>query len=689
MTFYRSLNCGGVVPRGNPCRNTARSSVGRGRRDRSRQKCMNFRAALGEMIDRNVILLNDIYGVEIPKVNTEGLTCKEMVDAFKEWTVSKLSRASFRRLGRRERVGGRFALLLLKKQLPPPCGCFPSQRDAWAERQSLAVEPALPDGFMAFVTREVKKMFPFGWDRGYVDEIARSAPPSSACVEATVKQGGARSVLDLDEYLAGCIGESRADLFSEHYENPLVYKEVPTAGKVRPLTVTPSQYNVLRPLHKTIFGVVSRQRWSLVGPPNPKSFRRAGFRFKSGLLSGDYAGATDSLRLDVVRTILNAMFSTASIVPEQVKERALAALAPLVKLRQQDPPEKWVWVRRGTMMGSLLSFPLLCLYNRVCALWTLGQVPMLINGDDLAAETCNPEPWFDTLPLLGLQPERSKTGYSTSTVEINSTPFVVKRRGGCAIAPVCRTRVLAPKNETAVVGGQMKEFLKGLTGQMRRRAARLFLQAKFKRISKALYLGLSLADLGFEGQYDVSELVKNKITDLARNAAQSCPSSIPPPASHQIFVRPNGDPVTSGALCTVYDGTNEDAKRFKRYERISRCGDLFGSTVKEYCNSAEVVSRWWDDLVDASSSAVRPLNLSVSRSRLLYGGGAPLKPPPACAKLHHGEPMSVRAFERRLLNRILESHTPKLRLTHAYADKLPAVVRWGISSGGCGELVGE
>jgi len=73
--------------------------------------------------------------------------------------------------------------------------------------------------------------------------------------------------------------------------------------------------------------------------------------------------------------------------------------------------------RRGQMMGSYLSFPLLCLQNRIAFLYAgesvgidASEFPCLINGDDILFRS-GPhfsELWMNTVGSLSLEVERSK-----------------------------------------------------------------------------------------------------------------------------------------------------------------------------------------------------------------------------------------------------------------------------------------
>jgi len=647
-------------------------------------KCSKFRSELRtSVLQRGRQQLNRIYGTDVKSIDTTGLGCRDLLSAVKEWMEGDEVRVAFRRKGRREREGGKFAFRLLKKILPAPCKCFGSNADAWVKRQTVAVTQDWPTGFREFVVKELNRMFPARWDRGYVDSIGRYAPNTSACVENPCSKGGSRKEVSLDAYLSWVIGESQIP------QGPLKYTEVLTAGKIRPLTIAPASMNALRPLHKLIFDRVTRQRWCLTGPPSPEKFRRAGFRFKHGILSGDYKGATDGLDLRVSTLILSEILSRAEIVPPLVKGAALASLRPQVIVDGVTHQ-----VERGQMMGSLLSFPLLCLYNYLATKFALGNVPVLINGDDVVAETRSPHKWFGVLPLLGLEPEQSKTGYSERRLEINSTPFIVK--GGVPIAaPVARVRVLAPRGETGMgLGAQFDAFLFNL-GPLADRAADVFLKSKRPLIYRHLSSGVTLPDLGFRGPTAVAALGRNGYINLATKLAKLLPGQVP--LSSLISMPP-----TLTATRAVH-GKVPDHIRRKSNTLIT--GDLFGTSRGDYSTTA-ALREYYERFEEVGFKPLRPLSsdivsikastVSLFRTPYLDGlrvyrhsteGGRMAKPwvanwlcGPTRARFY-GELVTFSVFKRRLLNGLecCDTMSPQ-RVSLALFHLVPPSIVWGINS---------
>lgn len=97
-------------------------------------------------------------------------------------------------------------------------------------------------------------------------------------------------------------------------------------------------------------------------------------------LSGDYAAATDNFIIEVSQVLLRSILS--KIDHQPTHEWAWWEISPA----RICYPFGSFMQQRGQRMGSLLSFPLLCLANEaLCRLAKFDPNSYLINGDDLAA----------------------------------------------------------------------------------------------------------------------------------------------------------------------------------------------------------------------------------------------------------------------------------------------------------------
>jgi hypothetical protein len=137
------------------------------------------------------------------------------------------------------------------------------------------------------------------------------------------------------------------------------------------------------------------------------------------LLSGDYKSATDYLNSDLSNAMLDGILS--QIDHEPTRRWARWENSPhLIEYPDWtglDP----VLQKNGQLMGSLLSFPLLCLINKlVCEL--SGFRKYMINGDDLLAFATDEqlENWKQIGGLCGLKPSIGKSYFLRNFGTFNS-----------------------------------------------------------------------------------------------------------------------------------------------------------------------------------------------------------------------------------------------------------------------------
>jgi len=389
--------------------------------------------------------------------------------------------------GRRERHGLRMAIGLVKRGFPDPCDfCVTSGWESFRTQQACGVAPVEPE-FLDFVRKQTRLMFPRGWltRAKYESIVFRSSVSPGASSQTPRSKGGMRNDVTHESFLE-----------SVEYADPtqlgvFKYADVISAGKIRGVTLQPPQMAALRCLHTAMQDRVAAQPWSLTGPPTSRRFAQAGFKFREPILSGDYKSATNCLSLEVSRAILSTVLDGAVGVPDMTKELAIQSLRPTVGFRK----EKFV-VERGQMMGSFLSFPLLCLYNRLCSLYTLGEVPMLINGDDLVAETSDPSRWYEHLPSLGLEPESTKTAYVRGAANINSTA-IIHQRGRAVVCKSLRMRALVPPSDVAIgtLGERFRTFID--CAPRRRSGANAWVTTHGRLVIGLLSKGVSLDQMGF------------------------------------------------------------------------------------------------------------------------------------------------------------------------------------------------
>jgi hypothetical protein len=220
---------------------------------------------------------------------------------------------------------------------------------------------------------------------------------------------------------------------------------LPEALKVRVISKGPPlTYFCLKPLQKFMWRVLKdHPTFKLIGEVvTPEILQEtlgsklaAGFKF----LSGDYKAATDNIRGELTECVWHEICNICKI-PENLRLLGLRALTQHVFV---DPATgEDLMQKSGQLMGSIISFPILCLINAaVCrAAMTLTDyreerytnirnLPLLINGDDcaLVVSELGKRVWSKIALMAGLEESIGKVYFSDKFVNINSTNFVVKQ----------------------------------------------------------------------------------------------------------------------------------------------------------------------------------------------------------------------------------------------------------------------
>jgi hypothetical protein len=158
-------------------------------------------------------------------------------------------------------------------------------------------------------------------------------------------------------------------------------------------------------------------------------------------LSGDYRAATDNLFSWVSNRIANRIADRLKLYEVERRKFQEALTGHLIEVTDPVTGETELKrQQRGQLMGSNVSFPVLCIavatvarcaceYSEKRKL-TLKQAPIMINGDDNATK-CRPEGlkyWRTMGRCMGLEESVGKSYFSRRFVEINSTIFHYDRK---------------------------------------------------------------------------------------------------------------------------------------------------------------------------------------------------------------------------------------------------------------------
>lgn len=138
-------------------------------------------------------------------------------------------------------------------------------------------------------------------------------------------------------------------------------------------------------------------------------------------ISGDYSAATDSFAIEASHALLEGILE--SIDHEPTKRWAMKEISPHLLIYPPSSGLEPVLQESGQLMGSLLSFPLLCLLND-CTARSIGLTPnqYLINGDDILMRTKkeNYPIWKERVQDYGLSLSLGKNYVHKSYGTVNS-----------------------------------------------------------------------------------------------------------------------------------------------------------------------------------------------------------------------------------------------------------------------------
>lgn len=143
-------------------------------------------------------------------------------------------------------------------------------------------------------------------------------------------------------------------------------------------------------------------------------------------LSGDYTAATDNLPMWVTEALMEGILD--HIDHEPTKEWARYEVGPhQIEYPNNSGVPNGIQ-NSGQLMGSLLSFPLLCLANAFIAEYSgIEESNYLVNGDDLVAHTSieSIDNWKRNAPRIGLSLSLGKNFISESFCTVNSQLFTL------------------------------------------------------------------------------------------------------------------------------------------------------------------------------------------------------------------------------------------------------------------------
>jgi hypothetical protein len=205
------------------------------------------------------------------------------------------------------------------------------------------------------------------------------------------------------------------------------------ALKVRVITKGPPLLQtVMRPLWKCLHSRLRKHPvFTLIGKPVDEEYvlNQMGRNLNDDeeYLSADYEGATDNLKSWVSECIADELSAVLNLLPV---ERALFKRSLTQHIYEGHKPQT-----TGQLMGSITSFPVLCIANAAVCRWAmeiaekrvikLKNARLMINGDDACMRSKKGlyRIWQIISAFAGLKESLGKTFHSREFLDINSTNF--------------------------------------------------------------------------------------------------------------------------------------------------------------------------------------------------------------------------------------------------------------------------
>ena len=227
------------------------------------------------------------------------------------------------------------------------------------------------------------------------------------------------------------------------FESALVVPvALPEPLKVRVITKGPAvTYFVLKRFQKWMWTNMAHQKtFQLIGTPVTSEIVNK--TLKSLLdgeswCSGDYKASTNNLKSWVSETIIDALAPIMGLNDDEVQLFKTALTGHVFRHEISENDHRIVYSRQlnGQLMGSIVSFPLLCIANASICRWAielgegrdrlLNQCRLLINGDDTVFPTN--KPGYDSFKVIagahGLSLSDGKSYFTKNFLQINSMEY--------------------------------------------------------------------------------------------------------------------------------------------------------------------------------------------------------------------------------------------------------------------------
>jgi hypothetical protein len=362
------------------------------------------------------------------------LQCQALQEEWKEWTSVEL-----KRLKGEKRFRLACAIKGSKTLFDEPCRpcdereSIRAKRD-WAHRALDCPQVTSPEVLSDIKSRARRYMGTRWWKEK--KEGVAYVPDQKGCFELERGRGGTLSVpRHWEEPIYVNAGGEPGDEFTVRESYDPTGCRIGTAkkkGKRRVVTMqTARAKRILRPVHEAAYDHLCRQPWMVRGEVTADQMEsiRGDLKANELFTSGDFEASTDNLNKDAVLAVVE-------VLCEALPERRSSVLRATFEHTWVEWEGRRREVVRGSMMGNLLSFVVLCLLNKICldrarqSAEDCGPLyrRALVNGDDLffAGTEQTYKAWLKETARIGFVINVAKTMRSARWGDLNSTTYDFK-----------------------------------------------------------------------------------------------------------------------------------------------------------------------------------------------------------------------------------------------------------------------
>jgi hypothetical protein len=251
---------------------------------------------------------------------------------------------------------------------------------------------------------------------------------------------------------------------------------IPEPLKIRMITKGETETWALKPVQRAMFRALGKFEIFKLTRGEHIDLYQLDLK-KPFLVSGDYESATDNLHFDVTQIMIEELVK---VLPKNMSERIKKEGGRHIIEYPKETGLPDLLQTNGQLMGSLLSFPLLCIAN-ACTIGmvqkaeSLHDIKALINGDDIlfASHLRGIKSWKKVSNSMGLIPSIGKNYISGDWCTVNSQLLV---RDGCkwSVQPTGKFRCLYRKpDDPLTVTEALKVFDKSLVVHMAKKQLKL------------------------------------------------------------------------------------------------------------------------------------------------------------------------------------------------------------------------